>query len=59
MYCPGVSAPSVVGGLTDEEALELCYLAGMCKKVKLIDMSEFNPAVEGIRTPKLLANMFY
>ena len=28
MFCPGVSAPSVVGGLTDEEAMELCYVAG-------------------------------
>ena len=58
-YCPGVSAPSVVGGLTDEEALELCYLAGRFKCVKLMDCSEFNPAVEDQRTRRLLANMFF
>jgi formiminoglutamase len=58
-YCPGVSAPSVVGGLTDEEALELCYLAGRYTCVRLMDCSEFNPAVEDQRTRRLLANMFF
>lgn len=27
-YCPGVSAPSVVGGLTKEEALEIMFISG-------------------------------
>ena len=29
-YCPGVSTPSVVGGLTEYEIMEICYLAGRC-----------------------------
>ena len=49
-FCPGVSAPSVVGGLSELEALELCYIAGMNDKVRIIDFSEFNPAVEFLRT---------
>lgn len=44
-YMPGVSAPSVVGGLTSEEALEIVEIAGLCSKVRLVDFSEFNPAV--------------
>jgi formiminoglutamase len=59
MYFPGVSAPSVVGGLSEIEALELSYLAGKCKKVMLVDTSEFNPAVESTRSAKLLVNIFY
>ena len=58
-FCPGVSAPSVVGGLTEQEAIELCFLAGQNKKVGLIDFSEYNPAVESHRTGRLLANMVY
>jgi arginase family enzyme len=27
-YCPGVSAPSVVGGLTKEEAMEIMQISG-------------------------------
>ena len=29
-YCPGVSAPSVVGGLNYNQSLELCLIAGAC-----------------------------
>ena len=58
-YCPGVSAPSVIGGLTDEEALELAYIAGKTNKVKLMDISEFNPAVESKRTSTLIVNILY
>jgi len=58
-YCPGVSAPSVVGGLTYEEAIELAYLAGRTKQVKLMDASEFNPAVENKKTAVLVHEIFY
>ena len=58
-YCPGVSAPSVVGGLTYDEAIELSYLAGNFKKVKLMDVSEFNPAVENKKTPLLVEDIYY
>jgi len=39
MWMPGVSAPSVIGGLTSEEALEIAEIAGLCSKVKLVDFS--------------------
>ena len=32
-YCPGVSAPSVIGGLTQEEALEIMMISGKQNKV--------------------------
>ncbi|CAG9317388.1 unnamed protein product [Blepharisma stoltei] len=58
-FCPGVSCPSVDGGLTAEEALEIAFLSGNSNKVSLMDMSEYNPAVEDYRTGRLLANIFY
>ena len=58
-FCPGVSAPSVVGGLSESEALEMCYLAGLFPKVSMVDFSEYNPAVDIFRTGRLLSNMFY
>eukprot|EP01101_Sappina_pedata_P010129 TRINITY_DN6303_c0_g1_i1.p2 TRINITY_DN6303_c0_g1~~TRINITY_DN6303_c0_g1_i1.p2 ORF type:complete len:316 (-),score=121.55 TRINITY_DN6303_c0_g1_i1:1-864(-) len=54
---PGVSAPGVIG-LSAQEALEICFEAGRCPKVKLFDLSEFNPTVEDYRTGKLVTNMF-
>lgn len=38
-FMPGVSAPSVVGGLTDLEAFELMHAAGSQPKVALVDCS--------------------
>jgi len=56
--CPGVSAPATVG-LTAQEACDLCFEAGLCLSVRLMDVSEFNPQVEDYRTGKLLALLFY
>lgn len=56
--CPGVSCPATVG-LTADEALAIAYLAGRLPTVRLMDVSELNPAVEGYRSPRLVANMFY
>jgi len=56
--CPGVSAPAVVG-LTADEALQICFEAGKNPKVKLVDVSEFNPDIESYRTGKLVCLMFY
>jgi hypothetical protein len=39
---PGVSCPGTVG-LTSQEALWVCYAAGANPRVKLFDLSEFNP----------------
>jgi formiminoglutamase len=58
-HCPGVSCPSVDGGLTAEEAVELGFLAGQTPQVALVDLSEYNPAVEDYRTGRLLSNIFY
>jgi arginase family enzyme len=38
-WMPGVSAPSVLGGLTNEEALEIIKISGLCHKVRLVDFS--------------------
>ena len=56
--CPGVSCPATIG-LTADHALGLCYLAGKHPRVAMVDVSEMNPAVEGYRTPRLVAFMLY
>ncbi|VDP89915.1 unnamed protein product [Echinostoma caproni] len=56
--CPGVSCPSPIG-LTASEALGLCYEAGKCPMVDLMDLSEFNPRIESSQTGRLLINMIY
>jgi formiminoglutamase len=55
---PGVSAPSPLG-ITARDAVRICYLAGKCGKVKLFDLSEFNPVIEEYMTGKLVGMMFH
>eukprot|EP00028_Trichosphaerium_sp_Am-I-7-wt_P006781 CAMPEP_0168536818 /NCGR_PEP_ID=MMETSP0405-20121227/19850_1 /TAXON_ID=498012 /ORGANISM="Trichosphaerium sp, Strain Am-I-7 wt" /LENGTH=308 /DNA_ID=CAMNT_0008565045 /DNA_START=206 /DNA_END=1132 /DNA_ORIENTATION=+ len=56
--CPGVSCPANVG-FSSQEALDICFAAGSNPKVRLMDVSEFNPTVESYRTGRLVAQMFY
>lgn len=58
-WMPGVSAPSVIGGLTSEEALEIVEAAGRNPKVRLVDFSEFNPAAESVLSSQLLAELVF
>lgn len=58
-WMPGVSAPSVIGGITNEEALEIIKIVGRSEKVRLVDFSEFNPAVESILSSHLLVELFF
>lgn len=55
---PGVSCPATTG-LSADEALQICFLAGQTPTVRMVDVSEMNPAVEGYRSPRLVVNMFY
>lgn len=55
---PGVSCPGAVG-LSSDDALSICRVAGADPRVALVDLSEFNPDVEAYRTGKLVAAMFY
>lgn len=56
----GVTANTTVGGFTTEEAIEICYLAGLkLGKLVAIDINEYNPYVEDWRTGRLVATMFY
>jgi len=55
---PGVSAPGSIG-LSSEDAIQICYAAGKHPKVKLFDLSEYNPVVDEYCTGKLVVNMFY
>ena len=57
-FAPGVSCPSPLG-LTASEGLEICRQSGKDPRVKMFDLSEFNPEVEDYRTAKLIVNMFY
>ena len=56
--CPGVSCPATVG-LSSDQACQLAFLAGQSSRVKLFDLSEFNPIVEQYRTGKLVSLIFY
>ena len=56
--CPGVSAPACVG-LSSQEALDICRIAGAHTGVAMMDCSELNPEVEGYRSPRLAVFMFY
>lgn len=56
--CPGVSCPATIG-LTAAEALAMCHAAGASPAVRMVDVSELNPLVEGYRSPRLVANMLY
>ena len=51
--------PSVVGGFTCEEMIEIMEIAGKNNKVALLDYSEFNPAVESQISSKLMVEMLY
>jgi formiminoglutamase len=56
----GVSTPCLNGGLSTEEALEICYFAGLYgDKVAAVDICEYNPYVEDWKTGRLVATMFY
>ena len=54
--CPGVSCSST-RGISAEEALDICYHAGLSSNVKMFDISEFNPRIENSITPRLVVNM--
>jgi len=45
-YFPGVSRPSVIGGLNLKEIKDIFTILG--KRLKLVGISEFNPTVEGL-----------
>lgn len=54
-YVPGVSNPSVIGGLAAEEGIEIMELLGSSKKIKSIMFYNFNPTIEDYRTGRYLA----
>jgi formiminoglutamase len=55
---PGVSCPGTIG-LSAHDALFMAYSAGLNPRVRLFDLSEFNPKFDEYRTGRLVANMFY
>lgn len=46
-------------GLTAEEAVEIMLMAGQDKRIKSLDVCDYNPTVEDYRTGYLLGNMIY
>jgi len=56
--CPGVSAPSVFG-LSAQDACQIAFEAGKSRKVRVFDVSEYNPKIEVFRTGRLVCLMFY
>ena len=56
----GVSTNCLNGGLTTEEAIDVCLIAGLySNKIFAFDINEYNPFVEDWRTGRLVATMFY
>ncbi|KAJ3356461.1 hypothetical protein GGF32_001486 [Allomyces javanicus] len=55
---PGVSCASPLG-ITADQAVDICFIAGANPAVKLVDLSEFSPRIEEYRTGRLVAMMFY
>ncbi|KAL9650696.1 hypothetical protein ABK040_001752 [Willaertia magna] len=56
-YVLGVSCPSALG-LTAQDAFDICFESGKCERVKLFDLSEYNPIVEEYNTGKVVSGMF-
>ena len=55
---PGVSSPSPLG-LTAFEACSIAMISGRDERVRLMDLSEFNPVVEEYASAKLVATILY
>ena len=55
---PGVSCSSPTG-LSAADAIDMARLAGAHSKVRLMDLSEYNPQIEEYRTGRLVAMMFH
>jgi hypothetical protein len=45
--------------LKASEAIRICQIAGQDERVRLVDLSEFNPTQEAYRTGRLTAMMFH
>jgi formiminoglutamase len=54
--CPGVSCPGT-RGLSAEDALHICFVAGKMRSVGMLDLSEANPFIENSLTPRLAASL--
>lgn len=60
MYAPGVTSPLSLGGLTSEEIVGIAMEVGKVgKKLKMVDVSEYNPMSEDYRTGKLATTILY
>ena len=55
MYFPGCSLPSPAYGFDNEDMTDMLSILGSNNKVRLLTLSELNPAVEKSRSSKLLA----
>jgi formiminoglutamase len=47
------------GSITSEEILEAMLMFGRNPRVKIIDITEFNPSVEDYNSSLLILNMIY
>jgi formiminoglutamase len=56
---PGVTETNSVEGLTGEEATEIALLSGRCGKLRLMDLTEFNPRIEDYKTGRLATSILY
>jgi len=56
--CPGATNPNALG-FSAEEMLDMAYAAGSDVSVVLLDISEYAPEIEEMRSGKLLAHMVY
>ena len=60
MYAPGVTSPLSLGGLTSEEVVSVALESGkLGDRLKMVDVSEYNPMSEDYRTGKLATTILY
>mmetsp|Transcript_4600 Transcript_4600/g.2597 ORF Transcript_4600/g.2597 Transcript_4600/m.2597 type:complete len:105 (-) Transcript_4600:33-347(-) len=58
-WAPGVSDPSVCGGFTGDQLADLIRTITSSGKLKVLDIVEWNPAIEDYRTAHLMTNIIY
>ena len=58
-WAPGVSCPSPAFGISGRELMEMAESIGQKTRVKIVTVSEYNPAIEKFKTGTLVNQVFY
>jgi arginase family enzyme len=56
-HFPGVSLPSPAAGLDAQEAMEIMHILGKEKTLRVLAITEYNPAIEKIKSGRLVVEL--